>query len=269
MNIGWFSTGRDEAARQLLQTAQENIRAGDIKGKISFVFSNREPSESKETDLFFALVHSYKVPLICFSHTKFKLRLPHSAHNDEIRSSNNIASREKQNWRLQYDRELVKRIETFAPDLCVLAGYMLIAGEELCQKYHLINLHPAPPRGPIGSWQEVIWALIQNKAEEAGAMMHLVTPELDRGPALSYCLFSIKGEPFNQYWQRDDQDTLFKLIRQHELAREFPLIILTLQALTYGEISIKEGKVIDAQGKAIDGYDLSARIDQAIKARLG
>ncbi len=64
--------------------------------------------------------------------------------------------------------------------------------------------------------------------------MHLVTPELDRGPVVSYCLFSISGEPFAEYWRKDDKNMLFRLIRQHELAREFPLIILTLQALSQG-----------------------------------
>jgi phosphoribosylglycinamide formyltransferase-1 len=96
-------------------------------------------------------------------------------------------------------------------------------------------------------------------------MMHLVTPELDRGPVISYCLFSIKDEPFAGYWQRDNKDMLFRLIRQHELAREFPLIILTLQALSRGEIGIKDGRAIDAQGKLISGYNLSGKIDEEVK----
>ncbi len=250
LNIGWFSTGRDEAARQLLQAAQDKSHSGDINGKVSFVFSNREPGEAKESDLFLELVRSYNIPLVCLSHKKFK------------------TAGEEQEWRTKYDREVNKRIEPFAPDLCVLAGYMLIVSEELCQKYDMINLHPAPPGGPTGSWQEVIWTLIQNKADTAGAMMHLVTPELDRGPAVSYCLFSIKGEPFTEYWRKDNKDMLFQLIRQHELAREFPLIILTLQALSRGEVGIKDRRVIDAQGKPIKGYDLSAKIDRAVEGSL-
>jgi len=287
LNIGWFSTGRDEAARQLLQAVQESIATSDITGKISFVFSNREPGESEESDLFFELVHSYGIPLICFSHRKFKLRLLRGAcpeqpklrakrrgdssvaslpQNDKKRRARNDTSLTEsgRSWRLEYDREVNKRIEQFAPDLCVLAGYMLIIGEELCQKHNMVNLHPAPPGGPVGSWQDAIWKLIEDKAEEAGAMMHLVTPELDRGPVVSYCLFSIKGKPFNQYWQKDDKNMLFQLIRQHELAREFPLIISTLKALSQGEISIRDGKVVDAQGRSINGYDLSSKINKLI-----
>ena len=250
MNIGWFSTGRDEAARQLLQAVQDKSHRGDIDGKISFVFSNREPGEAKESDLFFELVRSYNIPLLCLSHQKFK-----------------TAGQEKE-WRIKYDKEVNKKIEPFAPDLCVLAGYMLIVSAELCQKYDMINLHPAPPGGPTGSWQEVIWTLIQNKADTAGAMMHLATPELDRGPVISYCLFSIKGEPFAEYWRKDNKDMLFRLIRQHELIREFPLIILTLQALSRGKVGIEDRRAIDARGKLISGYNLSDRIDEEVKKNL-
>jgi phosphoribosylglycinamide formyltransferase-1 len=257
LNIGWFSTGRDEAARQLLQAVQDKSHSGDINGKISFVFSNREPGEAKESDLFFELVRSYNIPLVCLSHKKFR-----AAKEKEDLGI-------KKEWRIKYDREVHKKIEPFAPDLCVLAGYMLIVSAELCQKYDMINLHPAPPGGPTGSWQEVIWALIQNKANTAGAMMHLVTPELDRGPVVSYCLFSIKGEPFAKYWRRKDKRMLFRLIRQHELVREFPLITLTLQALSQGEVSVKDGRAIDAQGKLISGYNLSSKVDEEVKKNLG
>ena len=246
LKIGWFSTGRDEAARQLLQVVQNKRHSGDIDGQISFVFSNREPGEATESDLFLELVQSYNIPLVCLSHNKFR-------------------TGGEEDWRIKYDREVDKRIESFAPDLCVLAGYMLIVSEELCQKYNMINLHPAPPGGPTGSWQEVIWTLIQNKAETAGAMMHLVTPELDRGPVVSYCLFSIKGAPFAEYWRKNDKEMLFRLIRQHELAREFPLIILTLQSLSRGEVSIKDKRVIAAQGKSISGYNLSDKVDEEMK----
>ena len=256
LNIGWFSTGRDEAARQLLQAVQDKIHRGDIDGKINFVFSNREPGEANESDLFFELVRSYDIPLVCLSHKKFK-----TAKDEEALGI-------KKEWRIEYDREVNKKIAPFAPDLCVLAGYMLIVSKELCQKYAMINLHPAPPGGPTGSWQEVIWTLIQNEADIAGTMIHLATPELDRGPVVSYCLFSIKGDPFAEYWRKGDKDMLFRLIRQHELAREFPLIILTLQDLSRGEVGIKDRRVIDVQGKPIGGYNLSDRIDEEVKKNL-
>jgi len=78
-------------------------------------------------------------------------------------------------------------VATLPADLCVLAGYMLIVGPEMCTRFNMINLHPAAPGGPTGTWQDVIWQLIKQRARETGVMMHLVTPELDRGPVVSYC----------------------------------------------------------------------------------
>jgi len=168
----------------------------------------------------------------------------------------------------------MKRLQNFSPDLCLLAGYMLIIGEEMCQKYDMINLHPALPSGPVGSWQEVIWTLVKNKIKETGAMMHLVTPELDRGPVVTYCTFPIEGEPFDRYWremekgERDKKNALFQLIRQYELAREFPLITATLKAFSQGKIKIQNGEVVNAEKKTISGYNLTNEINQIVKAKL-
>lgn len=263
LNIGWFSTGRDEPARKLLQVVQEKICSEEINGRIAFVFSNREPGEAKESDLFFELVRSYGLPLVCLSHKKFRATL--SARRQ---SGGSGVEQRLKNWRIEFDRKVSQEIRRFSPDLCLLAGYMLIVSEELCQNYNMINLHPAPPGGPTGSWEEVIWKLIKEEADTAGAMMHLVTPELDRGPVISYCLFPIKGEPFSRYWQERDKSQLFRLIRHYELAREFPLIIMTLQSLSKGEIVIRQGRVMDAQGNPIQGCDFSAKVDQAVRGLL-
>ena len=54
--LGWFSTGRDKAARDLLEVVHTSIKQGEIKAEIAFVFSSREPGESEESDLFLKLV---------------------------------------------------------------------------------------------------------------------------------------------------------------------------------------------------------------------
>jgi len=270
LTIGWFSTGRDKAARRLLQVVCPKIRSGEIEGKISFVFSNREPGETKESDLFLELVRSYGVPLIGFSSEKFKTAQGITGKAESEKLSE---------WRLDFDREVMKRLTGFRPDLCVLAGYMLIVGEEMCHKYDMINLHPAAPGGPKGSWQEVIWALIENNAAESGVMMHLVTPELDRGPVIAYCTYPIRGEHFDKYWREIDgrsvaeikkaqgeNNALFKLIRQHGLAREFPLIVSTLRAFGRGEVKIEAGKIFDRYEKSIPGYNLSDEVNKAVES---
>jgi folate-dependent phosphoribosylglycinamide formyltransferase PurN len=173
----------------------------------------------------------------------------------------------------------MNRLSSFHPDLCVLAGYMLIVGREMCQRYNMINLHPAAPGGPAGTWQEVIWQLIDNKAEETGVMMHLVTPELDKGPVVAYCTFPIRGKPFDKYWQQiqrqplteikkrqGEKNHLFRLIRQHGLVREFPLIIATIKTFSQGKVKVTaDKKVVNAEGKPIIGYNLTDEINELIR----
>jgi phosphoribosylglycinamide formyltransferase-1 len=109
-------------------------------------------------------------------------------------------------------------------------------------------------------------------------MMHVVTPELDKGPPATYCTFSLRGEPLDRHWgemegrpiesvksQWGEKAPLFRLIRQYELVREFPLIVATLKAFAEGRIRIELGKIVDAGGRPIDGYDLSAEIDEMLK----
>lgn len=262
--IGWFSTGRDKAAKDLLTAVQNQIKKGEIKGLITFVFSNRESGESPESDCFFELVKSYHLPLVCFSSRKFQeaCRKPLDA------------------CRLEYDREVMKRTAPFYQDLSILAGYMLIAGPELCRRYNMINLHPAPPGGPAGTWQEVIWQLLETRTSVTGVMMHLVTPELDRGPLVTYCTFSITGDKFKAGWQELDKygltdikrrqgenNALFRLIRQEGLAREFPLIVATVKAFAGGKIKIHSGKVVDSQGQPVPGCDLTPEIESSLLER--
>ena len=265
--LGWFSTGRDKAARDLLKVVNSSIKQGELEAEIVFVFSNREPGESKESDLFLKLVENYRIPLICFSYQKFKAGevAPSTSQEGALPL-----------WRFDYDRQVMNRLQGFHPDLCVLAGYMLIVGEEMCQRYNMINLHPAPPGGPKGTWQEVVWQLIDSKARETGVMMHLVTPELDKGPPVTYCTFPIRGKPFDKYWaeierhplgeikKQGENNPLFKLIRKHGLAREFPLIIATLKAFSQGKVKIMNGKVVDADGKPINGYNLTNEINEQV-----
>jgi len=270
--LGWFSTGRDKAARDLLKVVYRSIRQGEIKAKLAFVFCSREEGEAEDSDLFIKLVGEYSIPLVSFSYQKFKSKM-------------GTLPKEKgetlPSWRLEYDLEVMKRLEGFKSELCVLAGYMLIVGREMCSRYNMINLHPAVPGGPSGTFKEVIWQLILSKAQETGVMMHLVTPQLDKGPPVTYCTFSIKGEPFDKYWPEVDKKSveeikkgqgesnpLFRLIRQHGLAREFPLITSTIKAFSEGKVKIVEKKIIDATGRPIKGYDLSCEIDEIVKEGL-
>ncbi|OBW63270.1 MAG: phosphoglycerate transporter [Dehalococcoides mccartyi] len=269
--LGWFSTARGKGSRNLLTAVLDSIQKGELKARISFVFCSREPGESAETDTFFELVKNYKIPLVTFSYQKYKTRVN---GNDEIPGS--ILPR----WRLDYDREVINRLKEYNPQLCVLAGYMLIMGPEMCSHYNIINLHPATPWGPKGTWKEVIWELMQQKAAETGAMIHLVTPELDRGPVVSYCRFPIQTDSLKPLWDsiagrtvndiktaEGEDNSLFKAIRHQGTIRELPLIVRSIKAISEGRVNIRKGQVTDNCGQTIPGYDLSAEIDHLIQGR--
>ena len=159
---------------------------------------------------------------------------------------------------------------------------MLINGPELSYKYDFLNLHPAAPEGPAGTWQQVIWYLIETGADRQGVKMHVAIPELDVGATATYCTFPIRGKVFDRYWdeikgktveeikqEQGVQNLLFKAIREHGYIRETPLIIATLGAFSRGEVRITPEKhVVDASGNPVDGHDLSAEIEEMVKGKL-
>ena len=269
MNFGWFSTGRDEAAIKLLKIVLDAIKKGKIKGDISYLFSNREKGEDKESDKFLDFVDSVGIKIITLSSKKFMPKLKEKGKTNSFL---------KKKWRILYDREIDKRINQYHVEYIILAGYMLIVGDELCKKYKMINLHPAMPGGPKGSWQEVIWQLIEQKATSSGVMMHLVTPKLDAGPVITYCSYSIMDENLKPLWEeansilekegiggikkRGESLPLFMAIRERGLKREFPLIVSTIEILSKNKISFENGVLVDENGNRIkNGYDLSDKIE--------
>jgi phosphoribosylglycinamide formyltransferase-1 len=250
--FGWFSTGRDLAARQLLQAVCDKIKEGFIPGTIGFVFCDRERGEAGQSDLFLDLAAELGLEAITFSSRSFK---------SELRT------KDREQWRAEYHKGVMERIASHKADLLVLAGYMLIVSPEMCQRYPLINLHPALPNGPTGAWEEVIDELIRQRADTTGAMMHLCTPELDRGPVVAYYSFPIQGGAFAPFWQEasEKRGPLFWLIRQEGVRREIPLICLTLKAVAEGRVRIKEGKVFDSTGKELQGLSLTHEVEEYLK----
>ena len=271
LNIGWFSTGRGEGSRGLLKFVQDRITRGELDARIQFVFSNREPGEAEGSDEFFHLLRGCGLPLVTLSSAKFR----------SARGGSFAKCRE------EYDREVLGLLEGYRPDIGVLAGYMLIVSSVMCRKYSLLNLHPALPNGPTGTWQDVIWTLIEQRSLETGAMVHLVTEEVDRGPVVSYCTAPISGGEFAQHRQsldgkdllearasQGEEFPLFQLIRQAEYRREPYLLFATLQAMAAGDVVLRGGEVLGRDGLPLKlasprGLGLDAKIDQAMRANTG
>ena len=173
ISMGWFSTGRDRAARELLWGTWDAISKKEIGVSIRFVFCNREKGEERESDSFIELTRSLHLPLISLSSRRYKGRDDH--------------------------QKVEGLLSDFAPDIYFLCGYMLMVGKEIYGRHTTINLHPSLPSGPPGTWEEVMLRIISDRIYKSGAMIHLVTSDLDQGPPLSYCSFSLRGGPFDKY----------------------------------------------------------------------
>jgi len=242
LNIGWFSTGRGPGSQGLLRFVQDRLDKGLLDARIQFVFSNRELDEAEGSDQFLELAGNYGLSLATLSSNKFRREM-----------GGRFADH-----RAEYDGQVMDLLSGYQPDICVLAGYMLIVGGPMCRRYPLMNLHPALPDGPIGTWQEVVWRLIETNATETGAMIHLATEEVDRGPLISYCTVPLTDSAMVEQRQllkqqsldrvkeeQGEEFALFQIIRQAEYQREPYLLFETLRAVAEGRISIRDGQVFD------------------------
>ncbi len=110
----------------------------------------------------------------------------------EILDHRNFANREA------YDEALVQRIEAYAPDLTVLAGFMRILTPVFTERVRAINLHPSLlPRHRGLKAIEKSWA---DEHPEGGVTVHWVTSELDGGePIVQYELEKEGFESFEEY----------------------------------------------------------------------
>jgi len=269
--LGWFSTGRGPGSRNLLKTVMDKKEQGLIDVDISFVFCNwnneEDPNPKKEQrKMFFDLVESYNIPLIKLSWKEFR---------PDIRKSDEVA------WRNEYGKKLRELTKEYNFDLGVLAGYMLWMDDETCREYDMINLHPALPDGPKGTWEEVIWELIKEKADRHGAMLHICTEEWDRGAALTYCGFPIRGKGFDELWTdmekkiaassledvkktEGTEEPLFKKIREEGAKRELPLIVSTIGLFADGRVKIENKRLVENGRVLEDPYDITSEVDGSL-----
>ncbi|MDQ7783143.1 MAG: formyltransferase family protein [Desulfomonilaceae bacterium] len=281
-SIGWFSTGRDPAARNLLQTVHEDLVTNKIPAGIQWIFCHRETGdgppdeEYKQREMFFELAASLDIPVATLSHVKFLPELRKRGLAESPSAAE--ASPALEEWRNLYGAEVVRMVELLPPvDIVVMAGYMIVIGDPELHALDIVNIHPALPWGPRGTWQEVIHQLISEEAEEQGIMIHLVTKTLDRGPVISYCRFPITGpewDPLWDGWKRDiksdstreqrESHPLFTTIRREGEIRELPLLRGAIRELASGTITVQD-KRIRAGGKLLEeGVDLTAAIEEIV-----
>jgi phosphoribosylglycinamide formyltransferase-1 len=231
-------TSGDADALELVRRIQRAMDGGQIPGtEIAGVFCNRRRGEDGETDEFLGWCVEHHLSAICASSREFRRERPGD-------------------WREELGREARSQLAGLGADLHLLVGYMLWLDDETCEQLPLLNLHPALPGGPVGTWQEVIRQLMAEGATRTGATMQLISPGVenrDQGTPATFFQFPIaKGMTFDQ-------------IRQQGFVREPFLLVETLKALAEGEIRIEGHRIIGPSGEPLSaGYDLTTTVNELL-----
>jgi phosphoribosylglycinamide formyltransferase-1 len=96
--------------------------------------------------------------------------------------------------RLEYDRALASAIDTFSPELIVMAGFMRILSAEFVRRFRgrMLNIHPSllPKFRGLHTHRRAI----EEGEVIHGASVHFVTEELDGGPVITQALVTIEAD---------------------------------------------------------------------------
>ncbi|MBW8192205.1 phosphoribosylglycinamide formyltransferase [Neiella marina] len=198
-----------------LQAILDESAAGHLAGDVVGVIANRSDAYGLER------AGSASIPTKVLEHTLF-------------------ASRE------DYDESLAGLIDTFEPDIIVLAGFMRILTADLVRRYQgkMINIHPSllPKYTGLNTHRRAIEA----GDKEHGCSVHFVTEELDGGPVILQAKVPI--------FEDDDEQSVQQRVQEQE-HRIFPLTvhwIATGRAKLIDGVANLDGKPLPSVGYAAD-----------------
>ncbi len=180
-----------------LQQFIDQIDAGNINAEIAAVISNRNDA--------YGLKRAEKagIPTVILDHTHF-------------------IDREA------FDQSLAQIIDSFEPDLIVLAGFMRILSDAFVEHFagKLINIHPSllPKYKGLHTHKRAL----ENQDTQHGASVHFVIPELDAGTVILQGVVPVKPD--------DTETTLAN--RVHEI--EHIIYPKAVKWLANGELMIKD-----------------------------
>jgi phosphoribosylglycinamide formyltransferase-1 len=139
--------------------------------------------------------------------------------------------------RADFDAELARVVDAFAPDIVALAGFMRILGAGFVQRYdgRLVNIHPSllPAFPGLHTHRRALAA----GCKVAGATVHFVTGELDHGPILGQAVVPVLAE--------DSEEALAARV----LAQEHRLYPRAIGWLVEGALQ-REGELVRHRGGA-------------------
>lgn len=147
-----------------------------------------------------------------------------------------------------FDQALGDVIDSFSPDLIILAGFMRILTPHFVNRFigQLMNIHPSllPKYPGLHTHQRAIDA----GDSEAGATVHFVTPELDGGPTIVQARVPV--------FERDTAELLASRI----LTYEHQIYPLAAEWFCQGRLQLRDGEVIfDNELLPAEGVNLEIR----------
>ncbi len=135
-----------------------------------------------------------------------------------------------------FDAELARVIDSHAPDLVVLAGFMRILGAAFVQRYagRLLNIHPSllPSFTGLHTHRRALAA----GCKSAGATVHLVTAELDHGPIVMQSVVPVRPG--------DDEH----LLAARVLATEHVIYPQSVRWFVEGKLRLQDGLAVQTEG---------------------
>ncbi|WP_294952825.1 phosphoribosylglycinamide formyltransferase [Sulfurovum sp.] len=117
--------------------------------------------------------------------------------------------------RKAFDREVVERLQRYAPDLTVLAGFMRILTPVFTENVKAVNLHPSLL--PRHKGLHAIEKSYHDAHDTGGVSVHWVTSELDAGEIILQKEISKEGltlEAYDRKIRQTEKEALVEAIRR-------------------------------------------------------
>ncbi|MCR5237086.1 MAG: phosphoribosylglycinamide formyltransferase [Lachnospiraceae bacterium] len=135
--------------------------------------------------------------------------------------------------RVDFDRALLKALEEAAPDLVVLAGFLVVLSPEIIKKYkgRIINIHPSLIPSFCGEGYyglRVHEEALKRGVKITGATVHFVDEGCDTGPIIMQKAVEVR--------QDDTPETLQRRVMEQA---EWKILPETIDMIARGSIRIK------------------------------
>ncbi|MDO4293928.1 MAG: phosphoribosylglycinamide formyltransferase [Eubacteriales bacterium] len=140
--------------------------------------------------------------------------------------------------RAAYNRALTEKAKELAPDLIVLAGFLVAVPEEMIQAFpdRIINIHPSliPSFCGVGYYGlRVHEAALKRGVRVTGATVHFVDGGMDTGPILLQKAVEVRPD-----------DTPGSLQRRVMEEAEWKLLPKAIDLIARGCVRVEEGKAV-------------------------